>query len=396
MKKTLLTVAILGITGISVAQEINNPIVKKLLEKGIITKEEAIQLDKRKAKDKGKLIGSFEKVKFSGVAYLGYTFIDRKDGKDEGDFEIRRGYAIIKTYFNSKDYFRFTLDITKHAHKDNSDQGNELDVKFKHLYIYKNISSYIPNTGFEFGLVHTPWLDFEEHSGWWYRSISKTFYESSDGAHLLPSADLGIDFKTKTKHFSAEYGIFSGEGYDHIGRSDRGNAPSRPSIEGRFTWHIYGGGTLRYIRGHGKVPKLNPRKYTYTNISIHALNSFNHRGSHDDLTVYQAHIVYNQPLFLIAAQYIKSDWFKGSENTGDGYSFNFEIRPTENRNISLFGRYDHWNSDNNNKDRNTYIYGVAYRMTEHITWLINGITTDYDKNDNADNTKYMFTADIEF
>ncbi len=417
MKKGLLTVAVLGIFGISLAQEIENPVVKKLYEKGIITKEEAIQLDKELHKEKeiqkknekrltkveenikkskGKLVGKFEKIKYSGVAYIGYTFRDRKHGKDEGDFEIRRGYSIIKTYLSDKDYFRVTLDVTNHNHKDNPNEGKELDVKFKHIYLYKDISSFIPHTGFELGLVHTPWLDFEEHSGWWYRSVSKTFYEASDGAHLLPSADLGVDFKTKTEHFSAEYGIFEGEGYDHIGRRDKGNARNNISVEGRFTWHIYGGGTLRYIRGHGKVPKLNPRKDTYTNISFHALDSLNHRGSNDDLVVYQVHAVYNQPLFLIAAQYIKSDWYKGSENTGDGYSFNFEIRPLLDHNISFFGRWDHWNAEDNSKDRDMYIYGVAWHMNKYITWILNGITTDYDKDNNRDYNKYMVTSEIHF
>ncbi len=424
MKKSLFSLTLIGLIGLANAGEIKNPVVKKLYEKGIITKEEAVRLDeelfkeKQKTlkneervtdtekkvqkmeeelkKSKSKLVGKFKKVKYSGVGYIGYTFIDRNNGKDEGKFEVRRGYAIIKTYFNDKDYFRVTFDVTNLPHKNDPDEGNEFDVKFKHLYLYKDISGLIPKTGFEFGIVHTPWLDFEEHSGWWFRSISKTFYEASDGAHLLPSADLGIDFKTKTEKFSAEYGIFEGEGYDHIGRSDKGNKPQNVSVEARLTWHIYGGGTLRYIRGHGKVPKLNPRKDTYTNISIHGLNSFNHRGSDNDLTVYQIHAVYNQPLFLIAGQYISSDWYSGSENTGNGYSFNFEVRPTEDRKISLLGRYDHWNSDDNQKDRDMYIYGVAYKMTNHLTWILNGITTDYKNDDTKDYNKYMVTADVEF
>jgi len=41
MKKGLLILASLGAFGFSAAGEIKNPIVKKLLEKGVITKEEA-------------------------------------------------------------------------------------------------------------------------------------------------------------------------------------------------------------------------------------------------------------------------------------------------------------------------------------------------------------------
>ena len=442
MRKVILSAAALGVFGVSFAQEIQNPVVKKLYEKGIISKEEAVQLDEElyreqeeavkadariekeateaqnKIKSLKKKISKMSPIKskakwfkFDGVAYIGYTFKDRKYSGDGGDFEIRRGYSILKAYFNDKDYFRVTLDVSNKPHKPGKNEGNELDVKFKHLYFYKNLSDYIPKTGVEIGLVHTPWLDFEEHSGWWYRSISKTFYESSDGAHMLPSADLGIDFKTKTEHFSAEYGVFNGEGYDHIRRQDKGNKPYNVSLEGRFTWHIFGGGTLRYIRGTGKVPKLNPRKDTYTNISLHVVDSINHRGSNNDLNIYQVHFAYNQPLFLIAAQYIKSHWITSNEATGDGYSVNFEIRPFFDRKFSLFGRYDHWEPDKKQSPksgyswdkRNQYIYGVAYKFNKYLTLVLNGITVDYDEKVtnpslkySKDYTKYMVTADIEF
>ena len=388
MKKAVIITAILGCVGLASAEEIHNPILKKLYEKGILTKEEAIQVEKEiKEEKKTKLSSKAHKIKFSGTDYIGYTFTDRKQGKDDGSFEIRRGYFITKFYFNKKDYARFTLDVTKHNHKDNPDEGKELDVKIKHLYLYKDISSIVPYTGFEIGMVHTPWLDYEEHSGWLFRSISKTFYESGDGAHLLPSADAGIDFKTKTKHISAEYGVFNGEGYDHIGRSDKGDKEERPSIEGRLTWHILGGGTKH----------LHAEKDIYANISLHALNSFNHRGSKDDLTVYQIHAVYNQPLFLVAAQYITADWYDTAAEKGDGYSVNFEFRPVLDHKVSFFGRYDHWDSDkNNNADRDQYIYGVAWRMNKYIRWIVNGITVDYDKADDKDKNKYMFTAEVSW
>lgn len=412
MKRKLILFTILAGFSISNAEEITNPILKKLVEKGILTKEEAVAVEKDLKSSKKeetekvkkevkkeiaeevkipKIVSKAKKIKFSGVGYLGYTFKDRKVDSngvgDEGDFEIRRGYFITKFYFNKKDYFRFTLDVTKHNHKDNANEGKEFNTKIKHLYLYKDLSNYIPYTGFEIGLVHTPWLDYEEHSGWWYRSVEKTFFESTDGAHLLPSADLGIDFKTKTDYVSAEYGIFEGEGYDHIGRRDKGNKENMPMLDGRLTVHVFGNG-----RKH-----LNPLEDQYLNLSLHALNSYNHRGSTDDLTVYQVHAVYNQPLFLVAAQYIKSDWYTNSENKGDGYSFNFELRPLLEHRIALFGRYDHWDCKNDNtKDRNMYIYGISWKMNKYIKWILNGITVDYDLGNNNDYNKYMLTAEVHF
>ncbi|WP_457626157.1 hypothetical protein [Persephonella sp.] len=384
MKKVLATAVVFGVMGVSYAGEVKNPIIKKLYEKGIITKEEAVELENDLSKKETPVVSKSKKLKFGGKAYIGYSYKDAKNGTDEGSFEVRRGYFVTKFYFNKKDFFRFTLDVTYQYHKEDPDEGKELNFKIKHLYLYKDVSSVIPATGFELGIAHTPWLDYEEHSGWWFRSISKTFYEAKDGANLLPSADAGIDFKTKTEYFSAEYGIFDGEGYDHIGRKDKGNKGNKPMVEGRLTWHILGGGK--------KKPK--PLSQTYANISVHALNSFNHRGSDDNLTVYQIHGVYNQPLFLIAGQYLKSDWYSGSENSGEGFSVNFEIRPLPDRNVSLFGRYDNWNSDK--YDRQLFIYGIAWHMNKYITWIANGKTADYDKYDSKDYTKYMISAEIHY
>ncbi|WP_456464552.1 hypothetical protein [Persephonella sp.] len=386
MRKILLTAISLSFVSSVFGEEISDPVIKKLYEKGILTKEEAVQLQKDLTKKETPVSSKSKKLKFGGKAYIGYTFTDRNNGTDEGNFEVRRGYFITKFYFNKKDHIRFTLDITRQYKNENPDEGNEINFKIKHLYLYKDISNIIPATGFELGIVHTPWLDYEEHSGWWFRSISKTFYEAKDGAHLLPSADAGLEFKTKTEYFSSEYGIFDGEGYDHIGRKDRGNKGNKPMIEGRITWHIFGGGK--------KKPK--PLSQTYANISLHALNSFNHRGSDDDLTVYQIHGVYNQPLFLVAGQYIKSDWYKDSENKGNGYSFNFEIRPIMDHKVSIFGRYDRWDSKKSKYDREMFIYGIAWRMNKYITWIVNGITTDYDKENSKDYRKYMITAEVHY
>ncbi|NPA12596.1 MAG: hypothetical protein GXO45_01270 [Aquificae bacterium] len=364
------------------AQDIKDPLLKKLYEKGILTEEEVAQLEKERKETP--IFSVSDKIKFGGKAYIGYTYTDIKDGTDEGGFEIRRGYFITKYYFNQKDYLRFTFDITWQYHKENIDEGKELDIKVKHLYLNKDISQYIPNTQFELGIVHTPWLDYEEHSGWWFRSVVKTFYEWEDGAHLLPSADAGIDFKTKFDRFSAEYGVFDGEGYDHLGRKDKGDSGNKPMVEGRATLHLLGGG----------MKKPNPIKDQYLNISAHSLTSYNHRGSDDNLVVYQLHGVYNQPLFLVAGQYIKSDWYTGSENTGEGYSVNFEVRPLFEHKLSIFGRYDNWNSEGKTYDREGYIYGVAYRMSKHLIWIVNGITVDYKQGE--DYSKYMITAEVHY
>ncbi len=384
MKRVLASALIFGTFSSAFAVDVNDPLIKKLLEKGVITSEEAKELDRKTTNTTSKS----KKLKFGGKAYIGYTFTDKNNGSDAGSFEVRRGYFVTKFYFNKKDHIRFTYDVSWQYKKEKESEGKEISLKVKHLYLYKDISKIIPGTAFELGIAHTPWLDYEEHSGWWYRSISKTFYEASDGAHLLPSADAGIDFKTKFNYFSAEYGIFDGEGYDHIGRSDKGNKSNKPMVEGRATWHVLGGGK--------KKPK--PLTQTYANISIHGLNSFNHRGSDKDFSVLQFHAVYNQPLFLAAGQYIKVNWNDpgAKDNDGNGYSFNFEIRPLFNNKFVILGRYDRWNATDPKYDRKMYIYGFAYHVNKYITWIVNGITADYDNDSSSNYTKYMVTAELHY
>ena len=63
------------------------------------------------------------------------------------------------------------------------------------------LDNILPFTGVEIGQVHRPWIDYEEHGGWNYRSISKVFVEQNNGAHLTNSADLGVNFKQKPSTF---------------------------------------------------------------------------------------------------------------------------------------------------------------------------------------------------
>lgn len=162
-------------------------------------------------------------LEFSGVHYLGYVFTDYGDetAKDGSKFEIRRNYFQVKAYWNETDYMRVTLDTFQ-------EEGN-WNVRLKYAYIY--LADILPFTGVEFGQVHRPRIDYEEHSGWWYRSIAKTFIEEQYGDHLTNSADMGVNFKTATPYFSSELGIFNGEGY-HGEQSGNGMS---------YEWRLVGG-----------------------------------------------------------------------------------------------------------------------------------------------------------
>jgi len=428
MKRTLAVMALLGAVGLANAQTVENPILKKLVEKGILKEDEAAAIDEQLAQEEAEkakyeaeidktameakeklgklekkwgdmpaLAGKFKKFEIGGNAYLGYTYQTTKykytKSNDSGDFELRRFYFDTKAYISDKDYIRFTTDLISGS--------NDYKLKIKYGYLYKDISDLIPYTGFEFGIAHTPWIDYEEHSGWWYRSVDKTFMESPDSMGLWPSADLGIDFKTKTPYITSEIGMFNGEGYDKINTSSQKSSGFHNSFEGRVTYHVFGNGDKN----------VNPTKDQYANISLHLASNIGYNDAytvHKNLNLYHIHAVYNHPMFLIAAQYGKTDYNSGSPQAGDGYSVNAEVRPVQD--WSIFGRYDHWKFKNElavfgndaqgnlikaNK-RDAYYFGVAYTMNKYVKWIANVLTYDYKGTnpDNKDKTKYMLTAEL--
>ena len=313
-------------------------------------------------------------LKFNGTHYIGFVHSDPQKGDSDDYFETRRNYLQVKAYMNNnaKDYMRITLDT-------NNEKGGEVNVRLKYAYLY--LDNIMANTGVEMGQVHRPWIDYEEHHGWLYRSIAKTFLEEHGGAHFTNSADKGINFKTKTENFSSELAIVNGEGY-HEKDNDGENGLS---YEWRLTESLYGTGK-KHVHDTD----------TYADISF--LGQYNTKTlkNDKDFVWYGVHAVYNQPDFLIAAMYVTAGDQGAANNskTGDGFTVNGEYRPTLD--LALIGRYDSFSADDN-KDREQYIAGAAYSYSKNVKFIANIFHIDPDTNtdDDAQN-KYMLTAEVNW
>ena len=295
-------------------------------------------------------------LKFSGTHYLGFVSdkVGASDGSRINKFETRRNYLQVKGYFaeNPKDYMRVTLD----THQDST---GDWKLRLKYAYLY--LDNILPYTGIEIGQAHRPWIDYEEHHGWFYRSISKTFIEGTPD--LINSSDLGFNFKTKTDYFSSELGLFNGSGYHGI---KDGNGLS---AEWRLTAHLLG-------TGKKHVHKDN----TYADISFfgqYGTNGIKNSNIDGDYKWYGVHAVYNQSAFLLSAQYLKVDSGKVSKQ-GDGWSINGEVRPLED--ISVFAKYDDFTLDNDTEKKRT-IAGIGYKYNKNIEFIVN-----YDKKEVNDVT----------
>jgi len=365
------------------------------------------------------LYAKADKLKFSALAYLGYTLDDYDNGvadngdnfkKDTSDFEIRRAYFQLKAYLleDPKSYYRVTFDISK-------DVTGDEKVRAKYTYLYLN--EVLPSTGVELGLVHRPWHDYEEHNAWYYRSISKVLIEDKKtGPDLSNSADFGVMFKTKTKYFDADYGVFNGEGYHSTSNSNG------MSFEWRTTAHLLG------VNGKDKQ-----KEKTYWDASFFGQYNKEHKtktdavtnnATYEDLIFMGLHTVYNQPDFLVSAQYVYSKDTRDntiaygtgagqvsdvSAQSGDGYSVNAEYRLGSEKQFSVLGRYDSWtpkkgadvNSADINKefDNTSYIIGGAWEQNKNVQWLTNVIVTDNDagsSKEKENGTQYMVTARVKF
>jgi len=340
------------------------------------------------------------KLEFSGTHYLGFVNKDMKEGDSTSNFEMRRNYVQVKAYVldDPKSYLRVTLDAT-YSNSTANGEGHA-DVYVKYAYLYLN--NVLPYTGVEFGMAHRPWIDYEEHQGWWMRSVSKVFVEADEAAHLTNSADLGVNFKTKTPYFTSEVGIFNGEGYhgtnDNAGSHDE-ELGDGLSAEWRVTAALLGDGEK----------KRKPLKDTYFDASFfgqynmdnsHNANSL---GKSENYKFYGLHTVYNTPVFLVSAQYVTSDNDLANDTNwnGQGYSLNGTYRFGDKKEFSAFARYDEWENENtttgvvSSTEKNA-IYGVAWQQNKNFKWLLSGQSYNIQESDSKDWDSVMLTAEVHW
>jgi len=323
-------------------------------------------------------------LKFNGVHYLGFTKFsdDINSSKDFSRFEGRRNYLQVKAYFleNPKSYFRVTIDSTK--------SDGDITTRFKYAYLY--LDNVLPFTGVEIGQVHRPWIDYEEHSSWLYRSISKVYVEAHEGAHLTNSADRGINFKTKTENFSSELGVFNGEGYHD---SQVGTGLSK---EWRLTYHALATGKTKHAKKYFNLSYFGQINDEYKGRK-------NTAGELVDLKFSGVHAVYNQPEFLLAAQYVKvsdGDYDKAGvykKVEGKGYSVNGEYR--FNSKYAAIGRYDKFEFDKDSSKKERKLAALSYKYNKNVKFLLNMVDEQGKKSDGTktmDQKYTMLTAEVKW
>src|SRR4030065_132166 len=186
----------------AVAAEIKDPILKKLVEKGILTPEEATtvmqEMEKETAgkeqkveekiekkvteavqedtKDLGSIAKALKGFKFGLLWYLSYEngeLGDTEGGEGYSQFAIKRGYFRVTKEFFPWFAAHMTFDVTtvEDPEDEPEDKPNNLDgsiaVRIKYAYGKFNLPdfAFFTKPYFEVGVVHMPWLRKKSEEG---------------------------------------------------------------------------------------------------------------------------------------------------------------------------------------------------------------------------------------
>jgi hypothetical protein len=301
----------------------------------------------------------------SGQYFMGYYY--DTDSRIQ-NFTLRRGYFGLKTDLNKTFSIRYTQDIT--LDKEGGDAGN-VEIRLKYLYLKAklDIIPFMKDSYLEFGMVHRPWLELEQHINQ-FRVQGKMFVERYD---IIGSADFGltmiglfggkidkgyrdrVNSKEAGRYGSYAIGVFNGGGYHAIEQN------SNKTIESRITLRPFPGFMPGLQFSHGFA-------YGLGNIAVEPIPDF----------IMNVFMVSSESIYHKAtAQYYMGkgndagDYVDDSGNAlnNQGYSFfgEFYIPKTD---FSVFGRYDYFSQDDEiQTEINTIITGVAYRFLKNKVLL---------------------------
>ena len=189
------------------------------------------------------LMGQAPTVTVGGVAYAQYVYQLKDTANHFNNFDVTRAYINVIGKFAYGIGTRVTADIYRNT-------DGSLAYRLKYAY-----ATWTPEKSaltFKFGLLHTPWLDWEEHL-WDYRMQGQMAMERTG---YLSSADFGagIDGNWGFDKVNMQMGIYNGENYNKPVGDKQKDLMGRVSV--RLLGTDQGGrdGGLR-LTGYGQVGK---------------------------------------------------------------------------------------------------------------------------------------------
>jgi hypothetical protein len=314
-----------------------------------------------------------------GDWFMAYQWLSPNE--DNNAFKLKRGYLTVENQFNDVFSARYTQDITI---DDEGDDAGNVELRFKYCYLKAALPdvSVFTHSYVELGLVHRPWIDFEEHIND-YRVQSEMFLERSK---IISSADFGVTFVTLLggrldddyrqnvsssypgKYGSIAVGIYNGGGYHALENNNN------KTVEGRFTLRPFpeklAGLQLSYNMAFGKGNDTASTNFR--------LNSF--------------YLSYESHYLTLASQYYvgKGNMSGTSTSKNTGYSLFGEIIIPKTK-FMVFSRYDYFDAEKSDP-YSVVAGGVGYRFYKK-----NKILFDIDWCDKSTVKRvYEIAMDIRF
>jgi len=311
------------------------------------------------------------------------------DGIDHNKFAIKRGYFRVTKELMPWFDAHITLDTTQESVKD-SKLSDSIQVRVKYAYGKFKLPdfAFMTKPFIEAGVVHMPWLDFEEHINF-YRCQDTMFVERNKAFN---SADFGLTFvsllggemndeykKSVNSNYPGRYGsmslgIYNGSGYHASEKNDN------KAIEGRLT-----------IR---PLPDIVPG----LQLSYFGITGKGNKDTDPDWNVNLGMLSYEHEYVSLTGQYFsgKGNQAGDDEHDKDGYSLFAEVKPMKK--FTVFGRYDKFdpNTDADDDDNSRYIVGAAYHLDKlHKNMIVLDFdTVKYEDSAKKDDKRIQLTLQV--
>jgi len=382
---SLLTMALAAAGTAHAADKKGDPLADLLVQKGVVSADEVAQLPQESSLPKG-LAG----MEFEALGYVDYSIGSTGAAGDTTQslnrFTLGRGYLTVKKEILPWMRARTTLDV----HQDDTEDWK---ARLKYLYAELRPGDAGPLTQMksEVGLGHMPWLDFEEHVNP-YRAQGTMAIER---AGIFNSADLGVSLRgniggtladakerTGNHHYDGEYGswhvgVYNGGGYHAKEKNDD------KALEGRLT-----------IR---PLPDMAPG----LQVSYLGITGEGNKDQGPDYTVNLGMVSYEHPWFILTGQYFQTTGNASGgmvDGSGDaldteGYSFFGNVKlPVADGRLAVFGRYDHFDADKDEKVASDADYDLALGGISFDLHHGNMVLLDYETVSYGDNSGGMGKA----
>jgi len=280
-------------------------------------------------------------VKVGGLGYVqwGYQFNDTT--AHASAFDLTRAYINVTANFGGGLATRITPDLFR-------DGNGALALRIKYAY-----AAYTPGKSpltFKLGVIHTPWLDWEEHL-WDYRMQGMMAVER---AGYMTSADLGfgMDGAWAKQAVTMQIGAYNGEGYKGGLGDSRKDLMGRVSVRLLSTDDASSRGGLR-LTAYGQYGKP-----TSGGERMRALGMVSYKTKQFTLAAEGG---------LATDSSVAAETPKTNGRLASGYGV-FNIPNTK---AAVLGRVDWWDPDKDTGgDQQTrLIGGVSYQLHEHLRLL---------------------------